>query len=289
MAENTTNGNLHLTSGRLLARNTVWNLIGNGAPLIVAVFSIPISIHGLGKERFGVLTLAWALIGYASLFDIGLGRALTQLVAKKLGSGEAHEIPALAWTSLLLMMLLGIAGTVCILLIAPWLVGHGLNVPGELQRETLQSFRLLGLSVPLVITTAGLRGLLEAHQRFGIISALRIPLGVFTFAGPLLVLPFSRSSVAVVATLVAGRILAWIAHLLVCLRVLPELGQSIEWEQSAVGPLLRSGGWMTVTNVVGPLMSTLDRFVIGAMVSLTAVAYYATPYEVVTKLLLVPA
>jgi len=30
MAETSTNGNLHLTSGRLLARNTVWNLIGNG-------------------------------------------------------------------------------------------------------------------------------------------------------------------------------------------------------------------------------------------------------------------
>jgi O-antigen/teichoic acid export membrane protein len=280
--------NGHLTSGRLLARNTIWNLIGNGAPLIVAVFSIPILIHGLGKDRFGVLTLAWALIGYASLFDLGLGRALTQLVARKLGTGEEKEIPALAWTSLLLMMLLGLAGTVSILLISPWLVGGGLNVPAELQRETLQSFRLLGLSIPFVITTAGLRGLLEAHQRFGVINALRIPLGVFTFAGPLLVLPFSKSLVAVVAMLVAGRILAWIAHLLVCLRVLPELGRSIAWEQSAVGPLLRSGGWMTVTNVVGPLMTTLDRFVIGALVSLTAVAYYATPYEVITKVLLLP-
>src|SRR6202030_3302179 len=100
MAETSTNGNLRLTSGRLLARNTVWNLIGNGAPLIVAVFSIPILIHGLGKDRFGVLTLAWALIGYASLFDIGLGRALTQLAARKLGAGEEREVPTLVWTSL---------------------------------------------------------------------------------------------------------------------------------------------------------------------------------------------
>ena len=30
MAETSTNGNLHLISGRPLARNTVWNLIGNG-------------------------------------------------------------------------------------------------------------------------------------------------------------------------------------------------------------------------------------------------------------------
>src|SRR5216683_6104988 len=183
MTETAKNHNGHLTSGRLLARNTVWNLLGSGAPMLVAVFCIPILIRGLGKDRFGVLTLAWALIGYASLFDLGLGRALTQLVAKKLGTGEEKEIPSLAWTSLLLMLLLGLAGTACILLSSPWLIHTALNVPDALKPETLQSFRLLGLSIPFVITTAGLRGLLEAHQRFGLISALRIPMGVFTFAG----------------------------------------------------------------------------------------------------------
>src|SRR5271169_27238 len=109
--------NGHLTSGRLLARNTIWNLLGNGAPMLVAVFSIPILIQGLGKERFGVLTLAWALIGYASLFDLGLGRALTQLVAKKLGAGEDSEVPTLVWTSLILMLVLGLAGALVAVLL----------------------------------------------------------------------------------------------------------------------------------------------------------------------------
>src|SRR6267142_6402191 len=114
-ADNLNGQNGHLTSGRLLARNMLWNLLGNGAPLLVAVFSIPILIQGLGKERFGVLTLAWALIGYASLFDLGLGRALTQLVAKKLGAGEDREVPPLIWTSLLLMLVLGLLGAVVVI------------------------------------------------------------------------------------------------------------------------------------------------------------------------------
>ena len=45
---------------------------------------------------------------------------------------------------------------------------------------------------------------------------------------------------------------------------------------------------MTVSNVVGPLMVTLDRFLIGSLLSVSAVAYYATPYEVITKLWLIP-
>ncbi|HVS88650.1 MAG TPA: flippase [Candidatus Acidoferrum sp.] len=277
----------HLTSGRLLARNTVWNLLGNGAPLIVAVFSIPILIHGLGKDRFGVLALAWALIGYASLFDIGLGRALTQLVARKLGAGEEHEVPTLVWTSLLLMLALGVVGTAVIVAIAPWLVHHALKIPEALQSETLLAFYLLGVSVPVVITTAGLRGLLEAHQRFKLVNALRIPIGVFTFVGPLLVLPFSWSLVPVVGILVAGRLIGCLAHLLVCFSVVPELRRRVAWHGPSAGPLLRFGGWTTVTNIVGPMMLYMDRFVIGMLVSATAVAYYATPYEVVTKLFVI--
>lgn len=289
MAETSLNHNLHLTSGRLLARNMVWNLIGNGAPLIVALFSIPILIHRLGKDRFGVLALAWALIGYASLFDIGLGRALTQLVAKKLGAGEKQEVPRLVWTSLLLMLLLGAVGAVAVVSISPWLVHHALKIPETLQSETVRVFYLLGLSVPVVIVAAGLRGLLEAHQRFGLVNAMRIPTGVFTFAGPLLVLPFSQSLGPVVGVLVVVRFVGCLAYLWLCFRVVPELGQRVAWHGPTAGPLLSFGGWMTVSNIVSPLMVNMDRFLIGTLVSMTALAYYATPYEVVTKLLLIPA
>jgi O-antigen/teichoic acid export membrane protein len=288
MSETARLRNVHLTSGPLLAKNTLWNLVGSGAPMVVAVFSIPILIQGLGKERFGVLTLAWALIGYASLFDLGLGRALTQLVAKKLGAGEDSEVPRLAWTSLILMLALGLSGAFVAFLLSPWLVHRALNVPAALQPETLRSFYLLGLSIPVVISTAGLRGFLEAHQRFGLINALRIPMSVYSFVGPLLVLSFSKSLFPVVAVLIAGRMIGCAAHLWLCLRVAPELRDRIAWHRPAAGPLVRFGGWMTVTNVVGPLMVTLDRFVIGALASMTAVTYYATPYEVVTKVWLLP-
>ena len=117
--------NSTLTRGSLLARNTIWNLIGQGAPLFVALFAIPVLIRGLGTARFGVLTLAWMVVGYFSLFDLGLGRALTKLVAEKLGEGKESEVPALVWTALALMALLGVAGIAVAAWLCPWLV-HGI-------------------------------------------------------------------------------------------------------------------------------------------------------------------
>ena len=72
-------------------------------PLILAVFTIPPLIKGLGIDRFGVLTLAWMVIGYFSLFDFGIGRALTKVVAEKLGGGQAEDILAITRTALLLV------------------------------------------------------------------------------------------------------------------------------------------------------------------------------------------
>src|ERR1700678_735918 len=278
-----------LTSGRLLARNTIWNLLGNGAPLLVAVVSIPILIRELGKDRFGILALVWAVIGYASLFDLGLGRALTQIVAKKLGAGEHDDVPGLVWTSLILMTMLGIVGGIAMAALSPWLVGHLLHASSTLQTETLRSFYLLSFSVPIVVSSAGLRGFLEAHQRFDIVNYLRIPTGIFAFAGPLLALPFSKALPPVVAILLLGRMASWFACLVFCLRVSPALRERIVWHGHAVGPLMKFGGWMTVSNVIGPIMVTMDRFVIGALLSVTAVAYYATPYEAITRLWIIPS
>ncbi len=278
-----------LTGGRLLARNTILNLIGQAAPLLVALFAVPLLIDSLGVARFGVLTLAWIVIGYFSLFDLGLGQALTKLVAEKLGMGRERETFPIVWTALFLMLLLGLLGSATVSFLSPLLVWDVLKVPEALRFETLQVFYLLALSIPFVISSASLRGVLEAHQRFDLTTAIRLPMGVFTFLGPLLVLPFSRGLVPVVAILVVGRLLAWLVHLLLCFRAVPALPKEISLQRTAIGPLLSFGGWMTVFNVFGPLIVYLDRFLIGSLISVAAVAYYATPYEVVTKLAVIPA
>jgi O-antigen/teichoic acid export membrane protein len=278
-----------MTSSRLLARNTLLNMLAQVVPMLAAIVAIPLLIGHLGAPRFAVLTLAWAAIGYFSLFDLGLSRALTQAVAVRLGMREdERDLTAIAWTSLWLMLLLGLAGAIVLAALTPWLVGRVLNIPVSLQHESVVSFYLLALSLPCVVTTAGLRGLLEAHQHFGAATALRIPLAVLTFVGPLAVLPFSTSLVPIVVVLVAGRLLTWVAYLAVCLRRYSYLRAGVELRRRVAGPLLRYGGWLTVSNIVSPLMANMDRFFIGAILPLAAVAHYVTPFEVVSKLLVLP-
>jgi O-antigen/teichoic acid export membrane protein len=272
-----------LTSGRLLARNAVWNLLGMCSPALVAVVCLPILKRVLGTDRLGIVSLAWVIVGYFGFFDLGLSRALTKLVAEKLGQKRAEQIPTLVWTSLWMLAGIGFAGLIAALLLSRWLVSGPLRVPQSLQHEALVSFYFLSLSIPFVVVTAGLRGVLEALQRFRLATAIRIPMAVFTYLGPVIILPFSHSLVPIMVALVLGRVAACLAHFWACFSAWPSLRDGMSFHGPSVGPLVHFGGWLTVSNIVAPLLVSCDRFVIGSLLSVSAVAYYAVPYEVVTR------
>jgi O-antigen/teichoic acid export membrane protein len=75
------------------------------------------------------------------------------------------------------MSALGVAAWAALHLLAPILVTRVLNVPTELRDEAVGAFRILALAVPFVVSTAGLRGLLEAVQRFDFLKGFRVATG----------------------------------------------------------------------------------------------------------------
>jgi O-antigen/teichoic acid export membrane protein len=273
-----------LTRGSLIARNVFLNLGGSALPALAAVVSVPILIRALGDVRFSVLVLAWTTLGYFSLFDLGIGRAVTHAVADRMGSDREHEIGTAIWTALALLLPIGLLSAVLLFTVAPPLATV-LGVPAELRSEAIASFRLLALAIPFAALAGALRGALEAKQYFGMVNALRIPHGLITFAGPLLALPFSHSVTAAVAILAVGRALLLVAHVAVTARAIPDFANTASrWSTPIARTLASFGGWTQVTYVVSPLMATLDRFVVGAVLGIAVVTYYAAPQELVTKM-----
>jgi O-antigen/teichoic acid export membrane protein len=277
-----------VSRGRLLARNALINLAGQGAPLLLAIVTIPLLIAGLGAERFAVLALAWTAIGYFSVADLGLAHALTQAVASRLGNGTDEDLASVSWTALAMMFGLGLVGAALLAVISPWLIESVLRVPEPLRGESVGAFYLIALSLPFLVTAAGMRGIVEAHQQFGTSTLLRLPFALFTFLGPLAVLSFTSSLVPIVGVIVAGRVVTWAAFAAICWRRYAFMRGTARFERAEVPPLLRFGGWLTLSNVLSPVMVNLDRFVIGAILPLVAVAYYVTASEVVIKLFIIP-
>ncbi len=67
------------------------------------------------KRRFGILSLAWVVIGYFSFFDFGIGKALTKIIAEKIRTEKTEEIPRYFWTAFFLMLAISLIGAVVLL------------------------------------------------------------------------------------------------------------------------------------------------------------------------------
>ncbi|PWU17262.1 MAG: hypothetical protein C5B49_09270, partial [Bdellovibrio sp.] len=214
---------------------------------------------------------------------------LTQTVSERLGQGRsAKEIAAVIWTTSLAMAALGLLAGVILVAISPLVVESVFHLQGELGEETLRSLYWLAVSVPLLTLTSGLKGLLESLDRFAAVNGLRVAMGVFNYLSPFLIFPWSQGLDAVVAILVFGRLIFFLCHIFLSLQAYPPLLVYREIHFSVLRPLFSHGGWITVSNVVGPIMVYFDRFILSSFVTMTLVAFYTTPYEVLTKLWIIP-
>jgi len=269
--------------GSLLARNTALNFICATLPLAIGIVSIPYVLHRLGVDRFGVLSLSWIMAGYFNFLNLGLGPATTKFVAELLGSGESHRLPVMVWTSVFLSTVLGALGAAALGAATPLVIKHVFIVPPSLIGEARLVFLLIAMSFPVVFAMGPLRGVLEAAQRFDLMNAVTLPLNSAYFLIPAGAVWLGFGLPAIVGFLLLSRLLALVAYLVLGLRLFPSLGRAFVFDGKALRALLSFGGWVSVGNVVAPLITYLDRLLIGALVSVAAVGYYAAPYEALSR------
>ncbi len=276
-----------LASGLLVLKNAAISMGAAGLITIMAVIAVPILIDRLGAAKFGIISLAWVIIGYASMLDLGLGRALMKLTADRLGAGKRHEIPGLFWMSLVLLAAIGTVTGALIAVLSGWLTHDVLSIGKNLESQAQTTFILLGCTVPFLLTCTALEGNLDAHQRFDLTNGIGVPLSFISYFGPVVISLFTANLPLVVSAVCVSRVLATVIYFFLCLREDPQLRDNRQVDPSRVGPLLRFGGWVTVAAVATGVMLSLDRLLIGARVSAAAVAYYATPYEASKQILFV--
>lgn len=274
--------------GGSLLRNTLLNFVAQAIPLAVGIIATPFLIRALGTDRYGLLGLAWVVLGYFTVFDLGLGRAVTKYVAEFLAQDHRKRALDVLWAAVIVQSILGLLGTLVLVGITPMLTTRVLHISPQLQGEASSVFHLLGVALPVVLISGSFSGLLEAVRRFDLVNAVRTPLGVLSLLLSLLGAMSGLSLSAIVGLVLLTRVVALLALIILALRIFPQL-RRLSTEFSLFRRLLTYGGWVTVSSVVGPILVYLDRLVVATLMSLGALAYYTAPYDAATKLWIIPA
>ena len=259
--------------------------------MLVGLLVVPVILNGIGVEKLGILTLIWAMIGYFSIFDFGLGRALTQKTSSLIVQGQHNRYVSVAKSGMALVVLTGIVGS-AVLVVSVFTFGvRWLKVSPDVEQEVTNSILIAAIAIPITTATSGLKGILEGMSEFRVINLYKLGLGLANFITPVISITlYGNDLPAIVLFLVLSRVIIMFAYLgsvQVRLAYIHNGGDSAN--RADIRDLIVFGSWMTLSNLIGPLMSMADRFLVSAIVGASLVAYYTIPCDFLVRLLIIPA
>lgn len=272
---------------RSIVRNIFINFAGAIAPTFVSLVTVPAYIHLMGVERYGVINLVWALIGYFSVLDLGTSLATENQISKARAAND-DSIERIFWSAWFMNLGTGIVGGLLIYLGTFIYITHGVKIEPEFQREVMASLPWIAVAVPIANVSWVFAGAINGVERFtsfninqtiGTALFQLLPLAaIFCFSPSLaVVIP-----AAVLARLVAGVMLGAAAFRAIGIRRV----RMPQWRVMA--ELFRYGRWMLLFSGANMIASTLDRVLVGALLGARFVTYYATPQNLITRLNLLP-
>jgi O-antigen/teichoic acid export membrane protein len=273
---------------RVIAHNTVLNLAGRIVSGGVFLLVTPYIIHRLGADGYGILSIAWLALAYFGVLDLGMSGALIKYVAEYLNPLQPERIRVLFWSALSAQVLLGLVGGAAAAALVPLATDKLFRIPLMWAMDARASFYILALAIPVLLASNIFRAALEAAQRFDFINAVRVPTSVATNLLAALAVYWGYGVAGIVLMLLVMRLVTTVLYWRLCVAEYPFLGRPA-FSASALGQVVRFGGWLVVSSAASSLFGYLERFLIPALLSVAALAYYAAPFELTTRLTVLPA
>jgi O-antigen/teichoic acid export membrane protein len=271
-----------------IRRNTLITLAGQVAAVAISLTTVPLFLRFIGDAKYGVLLLVWLLLGYFSLFDLGLSQATAQRMAT-LRDATPEERSGLLWTALGMNAFMGAVAAIVLFVAGHLILGRFVSMDPVLRQESLSALPWIAGALPISMAASTLNGALLGREAFTATTVIGTLGQALTQGLPLLVAwRWSRSLAWLIPAALAARLVSGVFTYAACTRLVPLRGRPTY--QAALGrALLRYGGWVTVSSVVGPLMSSLDRLLIGGISGSQAVTYYGVPHGLAARLLMLPS
>lgn len=263
----------------MLRNNVIANFIGRVWPSLLSIVLVPVYLHYLGIEAYGLIGLFVALQALISFLDLGLSATVNREVAFGLKLPNAAKK-----TRDLLRTLEMVYGAVSILIAAgfffaaDWLARVWIN-SAELSLETVRNAAIVfGVMLALRWPVSLYTGVLQGSERQVLQNVLYAAIATLRGIGSAIVVAFLSPTIQaylfwqMVAALLELIVMAWAAW-----KTLPlELPHTPRVDFSLLKGVWKYSASISANSLIAALLKQLDRVFIARFLTLQAVGYYTT-------------
>jgi O-antigen/teichoic acid export membrane protein len=263
-----------LSSSKVVGRNAVYNLIGYGVAAAYILVLLPIVVHYLGTERFGLWVLIMALTGYVGLVDLGLSLSFTKYVSQYISERRFDNVSSVFRHGI--FFYLGISVLIIVLggVLAPY-VFDALSVPSEQLELAGRAFlvALFGFGVNAIVYV--FLSLLSGIQRMDVVNIFTSVAFVVKFGAIVAALVLGLGLVGMMVAEVLVGLVSLVPAAVLVKRYLPEVAfWRFSIDRSMFKRLLKFGGQLQVSRFAELVQLQFDKLLISRYIGLTSVTMY---------------
>ena len=262
-----------------MLRNISINIVSQGYLFLLSFLTLPVILHAIGKEQFGFLALAAALLNYATAFDFGFGAALTQKVAQIHSQANEIELSKFIQTGLLLYFFFAAAATIALNIFGMPLL-HLLRLSPTLQPIAQDILPIISLNIGLYFLTIYTTAIFQGFEQFARYNIRTFIVGTANTVGTALLVQ-NHYPLAAVFRL---QTIALLATLAINFWLLRSYISFPHFSKIHFFNLGKFAFFKFLSNSAGQINNQFPKFFLASFVSVASVSYFTIPFSLIQKL-----
>lgn len=272
-------------------KNIVANIVGQGVTSVLNILFVPLYIHYIGIEAYGLIGLFTVLQVWLSLLDVGmsptLGREMARYTAGSIGLREIGDLlHSVTW--LCVGVAVAIAGSLALasgFIASSWL--NARTLPHDEVRYALIAMAMvIGLRFVEGVQRSALIGL--QHQVW--LNVLTVSMTVLRTVGVLVILALLSPTVhAYMIWQAAISLLSLVAIVAKLGAVFPKLPERRHFSRKALLDVRTFAGGMFGISLFAILLTQVDKLLLSRLLPLDQFGYYMLASSVTSMLYLIAA
>lgn len=264
-------------------RSSLANLLGAVLPAIAALLAIPVLVHRLGAEQFGVLTIVTAITGYFTLLDVNVTSGSVKYVSEFAAIGQRKAVSQTVCFGGAIYLGIGLIGASIITALSETLAHLVLADDSALIPLTVECVNIAAWGFLFGQINIYLLSVPQALSRFDVSASVESVFGIAVPVLSMVAVLAGGDIVSVVGTRVAlSAINLLILAVLVTRLLIPDF--SLSWPgQFLRRQLVSFSAYAFLSRIAITTYQHADKLIIGALMGPAAVTLYAVPFTLVSR------
>ena len=264
------------------------NIFSNWTSLLVvlamAFWVSPIIVHKLGNENYGIWTLIVSMTGYFTVLDFGVNTALVRYISKYVARKDFERARAIYSTSFFLFFVISFF-VICVSLVLAFFFKTIFHIESYSNIYLFCVFLIIGTDLAVGLLFSVLQGTLQALQEFFAINCISITITIIRNVLVVVFLWYGYSLLTLaIIQICTSCCKIFSQHIIIKRRYKFLFFERVSFSRAVLTKIYNYSVYSFLIAIALKILFYTDSIVIGSLISVEDVTFYAIPSTLVDYL-----